>query len=333
MNTRRLIAVTMFVIFFCITIVTGCGAVDTGENVPNKVVIGTQNLADPEAIVKAEKWLETKLGCEVELVQFDSGRDVNLAMASGEIDFGILGSVPAALAVANGVDCSVIYVQSVLGEIESLVVNPKSGIKSASDLKGKTICTPFSSTSHYSLLKYLEVNNIDPKDVDVIDMKASETVAAYVRGDIDGAFIWDPQATEIKNMGGEVLTSAEEMASLGYATMDVEIVANKFAKKYPNIVRTYITCMDDAIKMYREDSKLAGDTMSKQLGIPTEDCISQVESSSWITSDEQKGEEWFGGKTLSNNLYQTAVFLFEQGDLLNEPKVDVFEKAVDGQYL
>ncbi len=306
---------------------------DTGSSeLPEKVVIGTQNLVDPEAIAKAAGWFDD-MGVKTEIVQFDGGRDVNTAMASGEIDFGIVGSVPAALAVANGVDCKIVYIQSVLGQIESLVVNPDSKIKSAEDLKGKTIATVFSSTSHYSLLKYLEVNGISASDVDIVDMNASAIVAAYERGDVDGAFIWDPQVTELVNDGGEILTSAKEMAEQGYATMDMEIVKSDFAAKYPQFVKEYVKAMERSVELYKNDSKQAGKYLSESLGIDSSACLDQAASSTWLTLEEQKSADWFGGDSVVDTLYETAVFLHEQGDVIDEPTKEMFENAVDSQYL
>lgn len=310
-----------------------CGKEESKGNLPEKVRIGTQTLADPEAIAKAEGWLEKDLGVPVDIVKFDGGRDVNLAMASGEIDFGILGSVPASLAIANGVDCKVIYIQSVLGEIESLVMKEDLNISKAEDLKGKTIATVFSSTSHYSLLKYLETNQIDRKDVDVIDMKASEIVAAFQRGDIDGAFIWDPQVSEMLNLGGKIFVSAADVADLGYATMDVEIVNKGFAEKYPEIVQNYVNCMEKAVKLYKEDETKAGESVSKDLGLTPKECLRQMKTSSWLTVEEQGGVDWFGDSKLSENLYETAQFLYKQGDVLTEPEKGKFTNAVDGKFL
>ncbi|MBE5837075.1 taurine ABC transporter substrate-binding protein [Butyrivibrio sp.] len=311
----------------------GCGHNERNENLPEKVIIGTQTLADPEGIAKAEGWLEAQMGIPVEIVKFDGGRDVNMAMASGEIDFGLLGSVPAALAISNDVDCKVIYIQSVLGDIESLMVNPKLGIKNAGDLKGKTVATVFSSTSHYSLLKYLECNNVSAEDVDIIDMNASSIVAAYQRGDIDAAFIWDPQVTELEKLGALRLTSAKELSNYGYATMDVEIVSTKFAENYPFLVQKYISLMDQAVRLYKSDPDEAGLSLSKDLGIDKKTCINQIESSLWLTCDEQKGTQWFGSDSLANTLYETAVFLYEQGDVLEEPKLESFREKVDSEFI
>ena len=321
------------VLLAVIALLAGLAAPGLAQSLPAKVMIGTQTLADPEGIAKQEEWLSEAMGTEVDIVHFDAGRDVNTAMAAGSIDFGILGSVPAALAVASGVACKVIYIQSVLGEVESLAVRASLNVTDAAGLKGLTIATPFSSTSHYSLLKYLECKGVAPADVDIVDMKASETVAAFVRGDIDGAFIWDPQVTELVNNGAVILTSAKEVAALGYATMDVEIVSTKFAEAYPGLVAAYVRCMDRAVALYNADPAAAGEALSANIGLTAEECLKQVASSTWLSVKDQLSETWFGGAALTDNLYETAMFLYDQGNLAAEPSRDAFAAAVDAQYL
>jgi len=42
-------------------------------------------------------------------------------------------------------------------------------------------------------MKYLEINNVNPSSIDIIDMMAGEILAAFLRGHIDGAFTWEPR--------------------------------------------------------------------------------------------------------------------------------------------
>jgi len=300
---------------------------------PSKVVIGTQNLADPEAIARAEGWLTNAFGVPVDIVPFDAGRDVNTAIASGSIDFGILGSVPAALAIASGVPVKLVYVQSVLGEVESLVVKTSENITDAQGLVGKTIATTFSSTSHYSLLKYLEANNVDASSVDIVDMNASAIVAAFLRGDIDGAFTWEPNVSQMLAQGGTTLTSARQVAALGSPTMDVEIVRSDFAAKYPTLVSNYIAVMERAVQLYKTDPQSAGTALGQTLGLTSDQVLSQVAGSTWLSVADEKGTDWFGSSSLATAMFSTAQFLFDQGQISSAPTADMFTKAVDGSFL
>jgi len=182
-------------------------------------------------------------------------------------------------------------------------------------------------------MNYLKLNNVNPSDVDIIDMNAGEIAAAFIRGDIDGAFTWDPHLTQMKNNGGVILTSARELADYGYAVMDVGVVRTVFAERYPDLVSAYIRAMDRAVALYRSDPKTAGAALSRYTGMTTEECLALIESSVWLSVDEQKGMRWAGTSALATILYSTAQFLYEQGNIPREPTIDLFQRAVTNRYL
>ena len=329
------ISIIVATIFFSISI-AGCSFGESSES-PNmrtdKVIIGTQTLIGPEMIARVNGWLQEDLGDEIEIVFFDAGRDVVNAMASKSINIGYCGSVPASLAVANGINCSIVYIQSVLGTTEALVVRNNLGITDAKGLVGRTIATTFTSTAHYSLLKYLEVNGVSPSDVDIIDMRAGEIVAAYTRGDIDGAFTWDPHVSTMITEDGHMITNAGEVAKLGYATMDVNIVDRDFAERNPDIVKAYIQCMDRAITLFNENPQSAINAWATDTGLTYEECFAQSKGITFLPLEIQMNAEWFGSSALADKLYDTGLFLFNQGVVSSEPSYDLFYQAVTGQFL
>ena len=302
-------------------------------DVPPKVTIGVQKGVAPNAIAIVEGWLTEALGTEVDIVYFDAGRDVVTAMASGSIDIGQVGSPPASLAIMNGVHCQVFYMQVITGETQGLIVRGNLGIRNAQGLIGRKIATTFSSTSHYSLIKYLEVYNVNPSDVDIIDMRTGDMLEAFIQGNIDGAYTWDPNITNMKNNGGVMLTNSREMADRGYATMDVDIVRTEFAEGYPDLVGAYVRTMDRAVALSRSDPKAAAAALARFTGLTEEECLARAASSVWLTVSEQRGMRWAGSSALGNIMYSTAQFLYEQGAISDEPSIDVFQQAVTNRYL
>jgi taurine transport system substrate-binding protein len=333
MKKSLIIVVSVAVV---LTVLSGCTKKQESAkpaDVPPKVTIGVQVYPNPEGIAIAEGWLPEALGTEVDIVHFDAGRDVIAAMAAGSIDLGQVASPPAAIGIANGIPYQLVYIHDVAGESDSLNVRGNLGIKDAQGLVGRKIATTFTSASHYNLMKYLEVNHVNPSDIDIIDMNAGDITAAFLRGDIDGAWTWDPHATNMRNNGGVMLSSARELADQGYATMTVEIVRTEFAEKYPHLVSAYVRTMDRAVALYRSDPKTAGAAMARYTGITAEECLAMVESSVWLTVDEQKNMRWAGTSAIASSLYSTAMFFYEQGDISDEPTIEMFQRGVTNRYL
>ena len=150
----------------------------------NKVTIGFQTGVDPAKAAQAAGAYEKATGWQIAWRKFDSGADVIAAIASGDVQIGYVGSSPLAAAASRKLPIETIFVAALLGDSEELVV--RDTIKDPKDLAGKKIGVPFVSTSHYSLLAALKHWNIEPKSVQILNLRPPELAAAFERGDIDG---------------------------------------------------------------------------------------------------------------------------------------------------
>ncbi len=310
------------------------GAKSSGD-LPDKVVIGTQEMPNDEGIAKALDYFKKEMGVKVELVKFDSGRDVNTAITSGSIDFGLLGSCPASLAISQDLGVEFIWIHEALGSVESLVARGDSGIKTIADLKGKTIATPFASTAHFSLLKALESAGIKPNEVKILDMQTSEIFASWENKEIDATYIWEPTLSQLKN--AKTITTSGDLAKLGFMTSNVEIVRKAFAEKYPEVVASYIRALNKSVEMYQNDKDKAISTIADAMKLSKEDAKFQMSGSTWLSAKEQLAPEYMGTSStkgaIVQNLYDTAVFLKEQGSIKSVPDLSVFKDAVNPKYI
>lgn len=302
---------------------------------PEVVNIGTQQMPNDEKIAIAKNYFEKELGVKVKIIQFEAG-DIRNALVSKDIDFALLGSASATQGIASGIDVEVIWIHEVLGEAERLVARNNSNINSIKDLEGKKIATPFTTTTHYSLLKALELNGISQKDVTLYDMQMPEIYAAWQRGDIDAAYAWEPTLSNLLK-DGKVLLSSKDIAEKGVVTSNVEVVRREFAQKYPEIVSKYIKAVNKAVKLYNENQAEAVKTIAKALNITEEEALNQMKGSIWLTAEEQLDPAYFGTSAkkgnLVNSLKDTADFLYKQKSLMDEPKLSTFENAVNPSYI
>ena len=193
------------------------------------VTIGVQSMFAPWKNAIAEKQFEQATGWDIQWRNFDSGGDVMTAMASGDVQIGVAGSSPIAAAVSRGVDAQLFWILDNINNAEALVVRNGSGIVAPQDLAGKTLAVPFVSTTHFHALFALEQFGLSGK-VKVINLQPSDIPAAWERGDIDAAFIWDPALGRLKQSGHVLLTSGQ-LTQWGKATFDGIVVDRQFAEK------------------------------------------------------------------------------------------------------
>ncbi|MES1193342.1 MAG: ABC transporter substrate-binding protein, partial [Solirubrobacterales bacterium] len=245
--------------------VAACGSDDKNDNnataaskpaaaaaAPKKITIAYQAIPNGDLVVKHEGWLEKALpDTEIEWKLFDSGGSVNEAVAARSVDIGLAGSSPVSRGLSQPLPYEVPWIHDVIGKAEALVV--KKDITSIEQLKGKKVATPLASTSHYSLLAALQDHQLTAKDVKVVDAEPDAIAAAWSRGDIDGAYVWNPNLAKLIKDGGHVLVSSADLAKEGKTTYDLAVVTKDFASKYPDAVKTWVAQQDRAVKLYRSD--------------------------------------------------------------------------------
>ncbi|MGO1269220.1 MAG: hypothetical protein ACTMI6_07990 [Pseudomonas bubulae] len=74
------------------------------------VTIGVQSMFAPWKDAIAQKQFEQATGWDIQWRNFDSGGDVMMAMASGDVQIGVAGSSPIAAAVSRGVDAQLFWI-------------------------------------------------------------------------------------------------------------------------------------------------------------------------------------------------------------------------------
>lgn len=279
------------------------------------LTVAYQTIPTPSNVPQADGVYEKETGAKIDWRKFDGGAEVINAVASGDVQIAYLGSSPLAAAASRKLPIETFLIAAELGTSEELVVRNGSGIQAPQDLVGKTIATPFVSTSHYSLLAALKHWKIDPKQVNIINLTPANIVAAWARGDIDGAYTWDPALSKAKE-SGKVLISSGELAKLGAPTFDVWLVRKDFAEKHPDIVSAFARVTLAAYEGYTNDPAawVASvdhiNKLSRLTGATPQEIPNVLAGSGFLSAADQIKTL---GQPTAKALADTSAFLKEQG--------------------
>jgi taurine transport system substrate-binding protein len=282
-----------------------------------EVTFAYQDMLVPLRTIIESGELEKSTGYKINWRQFGGGGDVIRAMASGDVQIGEAGSSPIAAAASQGQDIKLFWILDDIADAEALVVRNGSGINGLKDLTGKKVATPFVSTSHYQLLVGLKLAGVDPKGVNVLNLRPPEIAAAWERGDIDAAFIWDPVLTKIKANGKPIATSAS-IGKQGHPTFDGLVVNSKWAADNEGFVVALVKALAKADDDYRNNAaKWTVDSpqikaIAKWSKADAKDVPAAIALYRFPTPAEQLSATWLGGGA-AKALTDTAVFLKEQG--------------------
>ena len=277
------------------------------------VTVAYQTSAEPAKVAQADNTFAKESGATVDWRKFDSGASVLRALASGDVQIGNIGSSPLAVAATQQLPIEAFLLASQLGNSEALVV--KKGISSPKDLIGKRIAVPFISTTHYSLLAALKHWGIKPTQVQLVNLQPPAIIAAWQRGDIDGAYVWAPAVNELEK-DGKVLTDSSQVGQWGSPTLDVWVVRKDFARQHPEVVTAFARSAIAAQQAYianpeqwlQQPDNLS--KLSRLSGVPESDVPELVKGNTYLTAQQQVEQL---GKPVNKAIVDTAQFLKEQG--------------------
>ncbi|WP_421211469.1 taurine ABC transporter substrate-binding protein [Aeromonas enteropelogenes] len=278
-----------------------------------EVTVAYQTSAEPAKVAQADGTFARASGATVKWLKFDSGASVVRALASGDVQIGNIGSSPLAVAASQNVPIEVFLLASLLGSSEALVV--KQDLPSPTALAGKRIAVPFTSTTHYSLLAALRHWGVDPTSLQIVNLQPPAIIAAWQRGDIDGAYVWAPALNELSKEG-KVLTDSAQVGRWGAPTLDVWVVRKEFAKAHPELVQAFVDSTLAAQRDYlaNPDDWLAKpDNLAKLStlsGVPEADVPGLVRGNTYLSASQQSAEL---SKLVNQTIIDTARFLKEQG--------------------
>jgi taurine transport system substrate-binding protein len=307
------------------------------QDKPESITIGYLNLVNAQLVAKGLGLHEKELGVPVKWVKFGSGGDVNRAVTADQIDFGGVGNPPAAIGITRDLPYEGIFVLNMLGPVEGLAGRKSKGVATVKDLEGKTVAVPFGSTTHYLLIAALTEAGVAPTRVKMLDMSPSDAVAAWLRKDIDAAYIWEPGLGRMVADDGQIVTDSGAMARRGFPTWDVSVVMKRFSQKYPALVTKFVKSECAAIDYWNAKPEETAQIIAKELSLPVEDARRMMKGTGMVPCSEQVKAEYLGSSTkkgrFADTLLSTSTFLVEQKRLPSVKDRAGYEAFLNPSYI
>jgi NitT/TauT family transport system substrate-binding protein len=223
------------------------------------------NVTHAPAIVGVEEGLfEAALGdgVDVELLTFNSGTEVIEALFSGAIDASFIGPNPAINGFAQSDGEALRIVSGTTSGGAALVV--REGIDSPEDLAGATIASPsLGNTQDVALRAWLTeqgfaTDTTGGGDVSIRPQENADTLATFIDGQIDGAWVPEPWATRlVLEGGGTVLLDERELWPDGEFVTTHVIVATEYLAENPAIIRALLSGLLDSLDFIAADPEAA----------------------------------------------------------------------------
>lgn len=155
----------------------------------------TLRIADQKGNMRAEMASAHQLdnlNYTIEWAEFPAAAPLAEALNAGAVDAGIIGDAPLLFSLAAGSQVKAVAVSKSVPAGLAVLVRPDSPIKTAADLKGKSIATGRGSIGHLQALKTLEQAGLSDKEVVWRFLQPADARIALSNGSVDAWATWDP---------------------------------------------------------------------------------------------------------------------------------------------
>lgn len=219
-------------------------------------------------LLKARSTLDARfaeMGASVEWSWFPGGLEVVEGLSGSRVDFGVVGEGPPIFAHAARLPINYLAAEAGAPEGEAVIVHADSAIRSARDLRGKTVALNKGANVHYLLIRALEEVGLEQEDVSIVYLAPDAAERAFVRREVDAWAIWDPTLAWIQHAtGARVLRDASGLAT----NATYYIAGSAFCDAEPALVNAFLTELDRTAAWARQNPEAAAAVMAKELHRP-----------------------------------------------------------------
>lgn len=316
---------------------TACGAASGASS--SEVGVGYFQSATigPEVIVAGNQDLARKVGGKIRLTPIDSGVAGLAELRGGAFPFvSGVGNPPVVGSIAQNTPLKVVYAEYF--DAAQLIV--PSSVTSNAQLAGKTVGDLQGSSEDFEIRGWLQKQGLADK-VKVVGFPSEAAVAAaYKAHKIDAAYVEIAQALDLKaHADGRQVVTAEQIAAMGYPSLNVLAVTDSYAAKNPQRVQQMVCqVMHAQALMATSKAKHYIANGAKLVGATTADAVAATTVIPWVKASDELS--WFTGSSgdvatgkIAKAYALTAQFLKDQGRVTTVPSAQQIASHLDPSYV
>ncbi len=236
----------------------------------SKVKIGFQPGTAPRFFVARDQDMFRKAGLAADFTRFTAGPAMLAALKGEDIDMAFMTTAPAIFGLSQGLDLKVFFIESDAAQTQALVSTKQAAMRSLADQRGRRIGVTYGTSAHYALLKSLRQLKLGADSVKILDMQPSAMLPAFIKGDIDGAWSWDPWTAKMESEGGHIVGS---LGTMRLPMAGVWVARAKWLAASEAAVQRFIKAMDETTALLKTNEQAAVSAISEALGTDAKDAL------------------------------------------------------------
>ena len=240
---------------------------------------GQWDIADSKGLFKANGLPD------VQIVNFSEDKDINAALASGQLDAANIATHTAMGMVAAGLPVKIVLLLDVSMTADAIIAG--KDITTIADLKGKQVAFEEGTTSDI-LLKYaLAKNGMSVADIQPVPMPAADAGSALIAGKVPVAVTYEPYLTAAKAQNKDIKLIFSAGIDPGLIS-DVLVVRDDVIKTRPGQVLAMVKSWDAALASYKSDTPGGRAIIAKAVGSSVDDLNTAFDGVRYYSLAENK---------------------------------------------
>lgn len=240
----------------------------------------------------------------------NQGSAIVEAMNAGDVQLGVIGTMPLVTADANGSGFKALASVNLSVDGFKLYAGADKGINTVEEFKGKKIAVKFSSNEHEMLLTLLAKAGLGDTDVEIVNMSADDSLNSLITGDVDGAILKGDQLNAANASGANIVADNSQSGLIGNYLIGRE----DFITAHPEVVTGVLKVLEKAKVWIEEHPEETVDIFVELTNTDKEVTKTSFESRTRsISIDEEK----FAGP-----INRTLEFLKGQGTIDDSLKLE-----------
>ncbi len=250
------------------------GAAQAAEAIPGKPEPGTVKIGvqpwlgyGPWHIAAAKGFFKENGLSDVQIVNFSEQKDIDAAMAGGQLDAASVPTHSALVVAQTGTSLKTVLLLDFSLKADAIMAK---GVDTVKDFKGKQIAFEEGSTSDVLINYALAQNGMSIGDIQRVPMPAAQAGSALIAGQVPISVTYEPYLTVAlgQDKTAKIVYSAGEDPGL---ISDVLTVHEDMIKSKPGQILALIKSWDEGLAYYRAHTEEGRAIIAKAVGSTPEE--------------------------------------------------------------
>lgn len=222
---------------------------------------------------------------KVEVINFAEDKDINAALASGQIDAANIATHTAMGMISAGLPVKIVLVLDQSNTADAILASKEIG--SVKDIKGKQVAYEEGTTSDILLRSALASAGLSFSDIKPVPMPAASAGSAILAGRVPVAVTYEPYLSVAKKSDPNIKMLYSGSSDPGLIS-DVLVVRDDFIKSHPDEIKALIKTWGAALDFYNANMTEGRAIISKAVGATPADLDTAFDGVKYFTLDENK---------------------------------------------